>query len=171
MIEWSSLRTGIRVLFVMAAAVFASPATGGSAVDLHWLWDDRCAMCHGHSGEFARKFLTVSGGQLQGRHHTDDLRQFMHNHYLAGNEVDAVYNMLLAQTSIPPRFRDECSACHGTAAIFVRNTLVLRDGILYGRDSAQAANDFLEHHRNLEPEDVNFFVQLLTRLAREIYRP
>jgi len=128
-------------------------------------------MCHGHAGDFARKFLSVSDGELQGRHHVHDLRQFMHNHYLAGREVDAVHDMLLAQVTIPARFKDECGSCHETAAKFVRDTLVLHDGVLYGRASGRPVRGFLEHHRNLGPNDVNFFIGLLTRVAQEIYRP
>jgi hypothetical protein len=42
---------------------------------------------------------------LQGPHHVNDLRRFLHNHYLAGNEVEAIYNMLLAQAINQARFR------------------------------------------------------------------
>ena len=89
---------------VLVAAVLAMSAVRASDIDLHWLWDDRCAACHGHAGDFARKFLSVSSGELQGPHHVHDLRRFLHNHYLAGNEVDAVYNMLLAQANNQARF-------------------------------------------------------------------
>jgi hypothetical protein len=81
------------------------PAPRASDIDLHWLWDDRCAACHGHAGDFTRKFLNVSGGELQGPHHVNDLRRFLHNHYLAGNEVEAIYNMLLAQAINQARFK------------------------------------------------------------------
>ncbi|MCG6866645.1 MAG: hypothetical protein LJE58_14595 [Thiogranum sp.] len=161
------MRVGI--LWVMA--VLTMPAVAAPGIDLHWLWDDRCAECHGHAGDFARKFLCVSGGRLQGRHHVEDLHGFLRNHYLAGNEVDAVYNMLLAQASNQARFKDECSSCHETAATFVRNALELRDGVLYGRNSGRSVGDFLKHHRGLTPEDAGFFTNLLTRVAREVYRP
>jgi hypothetical protein len=165
------MRIFLKPEFWLIAAVLVMPAIDACATDLHWLWDDRCAECHGHAGDFARKFLSVSGGELRGPHHKHDLRRFLHNHYLAGNEVDAVYTMLLAQANSPTRFRDECSSCHGAAADFVRDRLELRKGMLYSRASGHPVQGFLEHHRNLQPDDVDFFMQLLTRVAREVYRP
>jgi hypothetical protein len=79
--------------------------------------------------------------------------------------------MLLAQASNQQRFKDECGSCHGTAATFVRNTFELREGVLYSRSSGLRVRDFLEHHRSLEPNDVEFFEKVLTRVAQEIYRP
>lgn len=114
-----------------------------SGLDLHWLWHNHCADCHGHAGEFSRKFLKVSDGELQGAHHVHDLRQFLSNHHLAGNEVDAVYNMLLAQANTQARFKDECSSCHDSAAEFIRAELVLRDGVLVSRISGRPVGEFL----------------------------
>jgi hypothetical protein len=147
------------------------PPLNASGLDLHWLWHDRCAECHGHAGDFARKFLSVSNGQLQGTHHQYELRSFLHNHYLSGHEVDAVYDMLLAQVKTQVRFKDECSGCHGTAAEFVRKSLEIRTGVLYGRDSEIQARLFLGNHRNLGPDDVEFFISVLRRVAYELYRP
>ena len=78
--------------------------------------------------------------------------------------------MLLAQATTKPRFKDECGSCHETAAKLVRDTLELRDGVLYSRDSGDPVRRFLNHHRDLDLNDVEFFVQLLTRVAHEIYR-
>lgn len=69
------------------------------------------------------------------------------------------------------RFKDECGNCHETAAQLVRDTLALRDGVLYGRASGHPVRVFLYHHRDLEPNDVDFFMKLLTRVAHEVYRP
>ncbi len=156
---------------MLVTAVLAMPAPRASDIDLHWLWDDRCAACHGHAGDFTRKFLNVSGGELQGPHHVNDLRRFLHNHYLAGNEVEAIYNMLLAQAINQARFKGECISCHDTAARFVRNSLELRNGVLYSRNSGRPVSHSLEHHRELSPDDVEFFLDLLTRVAHEVYRP
>jgi hypothetical protein len=152
-------------------AILATPAVVSAGLDLHWLWDDRCAECHGHAGYFARKFLSVSNSELLGRHHVYDLRRFMHNHYLINSEVDAVYNMLLAQTSTRPRFRNECSSCHQSASRFARESLEIRDGHLYGRKSGQLVHQFLKHHRSLDADDIEFFTKLLMRVAHEVYRP
>jgi hypothetical protein len=142
-----------------------------SGIDLHWLWDNQCAECHGHSGEFARKFLKVTNGQLQGSHHVQGLRLFMRNHYSQNTEVDAVYEMLLAQARAKPRFKQECGNCHGSAAAFVRHSAILQDEILLSRKSGQPIQKFLQQHRQLEADDAVFFTGLLNRIAREVYRP
>jgi mono/diheme cytochrome c family protein len=147
------------------------PAVGGDGIDLHRFWDDRCFECHGHAGAFARKYLMISGDELQGRHHVHDLRRFLDNHYLAKSEVDAVYDMLHGQASRQARFKAECSGCHGAAANFVRSDLDLYQGTVYGRDSSLPIRSFLKHHRGLSPEDVDFYVGLLARVANEVYRP
>lgn len=157
--------------FLVTVLLSPAPLAGASGLDLHWLWEDRCLDCHGHSADFARKHLRVVAGKLQGTHHIHDLSRFLTNHYLAGMEVEAVYEMLLAQASTPPRFREECSSCHDTAYHFVRDRLSLQDGVLYGKISDQAVDTFLQHHRNLEEEDIDFFAKLLQRIAREAYRP
>ena len=167
----NTMRVNLGVSIVLVTALLAMPAVRASDLDLHWLWDDRCAACHGHAGDFTRKFLSVSSGELQGPHHAHDLRRFLHNHYLAGNEVDAVYNMLFAQANNQARFKNECISCHDTAAKFVRNSLKLRDGVLYSHNSGRPVSRFLDHHRELTPDDVEFFINLLTRVAHEVYRP
>jgi hypothetical protein len=144
---------------------------GASGVDLHWLWDNQCAECHGHSSEFAHKFLTLSDGRLQGNHRDRSLRLFLGNHYTSNTEVDAVYQMLRAQVLTKPRFRQECGNCHGSAAAFVRQSLVLRDEVLFSRESGQPTQAFLSQHRNLGADDVDFYLSLLNRIAREVYRP
>jgi hypothetical protein len=144
---------------------------GASGIDLHWLWDNQCAGCHGHSSDFAGRFLKVSNGQLEGVHHTQDLRIFMRNHYTSGNETDAVYQMLLAQVLTKPRFKQECSSCHDRAASFVRQSMILQDEVLLSRDSGRPIRTFLQQHRRLDPNDVDFFTSLLIRVADEVYRP
>jgi len=140
-----------------------------TATDIHWLWDDRCAECHGHSAEFARKFLRISENRLQGQHEFRDLRLFLGNHYTPRHNVTAIYDMLLAQSKTPPRYRDECRACHGGAAAFIRAAIVLHDGALLSRATNQPINAFMQSHRGLEADDIEFFVELLNRVAAEVY--
>ncbi len=137
------------------------------AADLHRIWESRCEECHGHAGDFARKYLGVEDGKLVGRHPVRDVRQFLEHHYPPGGEVGRVYAMLLAQVSNAPRFRESCGQCHGRAADFVRESLVLQDGVLTGRDSGQSAAKFLPGHRGLDPEDAAFFNSLFERVASE----
>ena len=159
----------MRIAILFTSMLLAIPAVRAIDTDLHWRWHDSCAACHGYAGDFARKFLSVSGGELQGVHHVNNLRLFLHNHYLADNEVDAIYNMMLAQATNQARFKNECASCHGTAADFVRSSLELRDGVLYSHDSARSVSSFLEHHRGLTSDDVEFYVNLLTRIAHEVF--
>lgn len=148
-----------------------STAAGARGIDLHALWDDRCAECHGHSGEFARKYLKVTGGLLQGRHHVLDLHSFLEHHYPPAGQVDAIYQMLLAQTTTPPRFRSECGSCHGNAADFLRTSLVLKNDELQIRQSGDSVQQFMQSHRGLTQDDIRFYMGLFTRLSREIFRP
>jgi hypothetical protein len=141
-----------------------------SGSDLHKLWDSKCITCHGHSAEFSRKFLKVVDGQLQGRLFKDDFRLFLHNHYLAGKQVDPIYSMLLAQASIVPRFKKECSGCHQNAARFVRKSLIFKDGVLHSKKLEIPVSDYLISHRGLKAEDIEFFMKQLTRVANEIFR-
>ncbi len=157
--------------FILVASELLTPATADYGIDLHWLWDDRCRSCHGHSAEFARKFLSVSSGKLKGKHHVDDLRQFLNNHYLTSQFVDDIYSMLLARLSHPPRFKDECSSCHQEAASLVRDKLLFREGVLSIRKSGKSVREFLGNHRRLNDDDVKFYTDLITRIAVEVNLP
>lgn len=142
--------------------------TDASGADLHWLWDDRCAECHGHSAEFARQFLQLNGNQLQGRHPGRDLRLFLRNHYSPQAEVDGIYHMLKAQVNSSAHYRVKCRGCHGNAAEFVRTTLLVKEGVLQGRASRRPVAAFMRNHRNLDSEEIEFFVKLLQRVAIEV---
>ena len=140
------------------------------AADLHRLWDDRCTECHGHAGEFARRFLTVVDGELRGRHQDRDLRQFLQNHYFKNSEIEPVLAMLLAQVSSEPLFKERCLGCHGTASELARQSLELREGIVYVRRSGQPVSEFLRHHAGLQEPELAFFADLLARVTRETER-
>ena len=73
--------------YILIATLMLVTNFSTAGTDLHWLWDNRCAECHGHSAEFSRKFLRVTDGQLQGSHHTRNLKLFMRNHYAPAGEV------------------------------------------------------------------------------------
>ena len=161
---------GLIVAVFVTLLLFISKGRA-SGIDLHWLWDNQCAECHGHSAEFAHKFLKVANGKLQGNHHVKDLRLFMRNHYTQNTEIDAVYEMLLAQALTKPRFKQECGNCHGSAASFVRQSMVLQGKVLLSRKSGQPVRNFLQQHRQLDATDINFFMSLLDRVAGEVYRP
>ncbi len=161
----------IRNVIIILAAVFVISSVA-TATDLHHLWDDRCGDCHGHSADFAREFLNIVDDKLHGQHSDRDLRLFLSDHYLAGSDqVDAVYAMLLAQASSQAQFKTKCGGCHEQAAQLARESLLLRDGELYGRHSERPISEFMQRHGRLEADEVAFFVKLLTRLERETRQP
>jgi hypothetical protein len=165
------MRSGVLKVAVLVGVLLLAVKDEASGIDLHWMWDNRCAECHGHSAEFARKFLRVKNGQLQGRHHVENFRLFLRNHYVSTSEADAIYEMLLAQVRTEPRFMRECGNCHGQASTFVRRTMLLQNGVLISRESKQPISRFMDDHRGLQADDIEFFVNLLTRVAGEVYRP
>ena len=75
-------------------------------------------------------------------------------------------NLQAASTS--QRYEDECSECHGKAAEFVAEWLEFRDGKLIGMGSEKAVAEFLKKHQGLKQPDVDYYVDLLTRVAKEI---
>jgi len=165
------MQSGVLKAAVLIGVLLLTANAGATGIDLHWMWDNRCAECHGHSAEFARKFLQVKNDRLQGRHHVEDFRLFLRNHYVSTSEADAVYEMLLAQVRTQPRFKHECGNCHGQASTFVRRTMLLQNGVLLSRESMQPISRFMDDHRGLQAVDIEFFVNLLTRVAGEVYRP
>jgi len=157
----------MRLLLVVMVMLMAAGAGKAAEVDLHAYWDGRCASCHGHAAAFARRFLTVTDGKLQGRHHVDDLETFLSNHHLSRDLVVPVTAMLAAQVTTEPRFRHECGRCHTSASELARKSLSLRGGALVSRASSRPTAEFLAGHARIKPEDVPFFVDVLTRLVRE----
>ncbi len=101
------------------------PIEAGSR-DAPAMWDSRCEECHGDPASFAGKYLWNIEGQLQGRHHIDDLSLFMRNHYVPDHEFEAIQNMLLAQANSPERFKAECGGCHGEVKEFVEQSIWVR---------------------------------------------
>jgi hypothetical protein len=161
------LLAGLAVSAMLAAA----PAVAADTFDLHWFWDQRCAECHGHAAQFARTALAVENGVLVGRHHRDDLMVFLGNHGVPQNRVKPVYDMLHAQVETGPRFKDKCGDCHDNAAALARETLVVRDGVLQGRESGRPVAEFMKRHGKLKPDEVPFFVDLMARVEREVHSP
>lgn len=164
--DWLKARK-MAARLVVFFVVMLSSVMSTANTDLHWLWDDRCSSCHGHSGEFSRQFLSASNGVLNGTHHVDDLRLFLHNHYLSGQLVDEMYSMLLVQANHSARFEKECSGCHQNAASFVRRNLAMQGNELTIRTTGRNVKSYLEYHRKLTDTDVDFFTNLLTRVAKE----
>jgi hypothetical protein len=141
--------------------------TPARALDLHAFWDQRCAECHGHAGPFARATLSVKNGVLSGRHNRD-LKQFLAQHEAGAAQAGGIYGMLLAQAATAPVYQQKCAGCHDTAAAFARQSLVVRDGVLVGKDNGLPVAEFLKRHGRLSAAEVPTVLEALTRVMAEI---
>jgi hypothetical protein len=155
------------ILLVFASLSSSAP----DEFDLHDYWDQRCSYCHGHSSEFARRFLRVDKGRLLGVHHRDDLDAFLRNHYLSEQLVAPVRAMLMAQLATTPLFGEKCASCHGTAAAFARKSLGVVNGVLVGTASGIKVVDYLALHGRLESQDVPIMLDTLRRVRDEVTSP
>jgi hypothetical protein len=159
----------MRALATAGVMAWLLVAPSAFAVDLHHFWDQRCGGCHGHAGEFARRYLKVDAGRLIGRHHTDNLRLFLGQHEMSGAIADEIYAMLLAQASTPPIYQEKCRGCHQNAAELARTSLAVVGGKVAGRQSGRPLEDFLPGHARLKPDELA--VESLARVYREVYGP
>ena len=132
-------------------------------------WDNRCEECHGDPDKFAAKYLWIIEGKLQGRHHVDDLRLFLSNHYSPEHLLEPTLEMLSEKASTLARFTEECSECHGTPESFVRKSLVTQGRDLTGVMSSTAVDEYLKSHQQLSAEDAEFFTRLLQRVTKIVY--
>jgi len=162
--------TRSKVLILILPLIILLPPVA-SARDAYAAWDDRCEECHGDADEFSRRFLWSVDGQLQGQHHIDNLRQFMGNHYIPEHEIEAIYDLLLAQASTLARFTDECGSCHANAEAFVRQSIAIRVSGIVGVESGVPVLEFLQTHEDLQPADAEFYMRLITRVLDTISHP
>jgi mono/diheme cytochrome c family protein len=65
------------------------------------------------------------------------------------------------------RFQDECSECHGEAKEFALDWLAFKDGNLTATGVEKPVAEFLKTHQGLTAEDIKYYVDLLTRVARD----
>lgn len=65
------------------------------------------------------------------------------------------------------RFKDECSECHGDAGEFALDWLGFSNGKLMATGVEMPVAEFLKKHRDLTPEDIEYYVDLLTRVAKD----
>jgi hypothetical protein len=160
-------------LALLAVGALLAGARAAPAADLHQLWDQRCGGCHGHAGPFARKSLTAADGVLRGKTDGRDIRLLLdkHNGGYGKDDIAAIYDMLLAQVRTPNLFKAKCGQCHATAAQLVREQVVARDGVLYGRYSQRRLADYLPRHGHLSPSESKTLLDALARVEAEVHRP
>ena len=148
-------------------AVMQSPAWSAER-DLHDYWDGRCASCHGHAAQFARKFLRVEDGKLVGTHHKDTLEAFLEHHYLTPDLHQPVVAMLKAQATTVPVFASKCGGCQGTAADFARQSLSIQQRTLVGKKTGKPVADYLKQHGGVSPAEAKSVTEVLQRLVGEV---
>lgn len=139
-----------------------------AARDPYASWENRCEECHGDADEFARKYLWVVDGQLQGQHHIDNLDMFLGNHYLPSHEIATITDMLQAQANDMDRFGHECGGCHKGVEEFVRASINTWGDEPSGVESGIAISEFLLSHQNLQASDAEFFKRLIDRVVSQI---
>lgn len=154
------------VFAIVLAAIFAGPGRADDT-DLHALFEARCMTCHGHSGDFARRMLSVEQGRVVGSR-GQPLETFLGRHQggLPGTEVDRLLALFLEQIDSGAVFRDRCLTCHGTARSFAQVHLILRDDVLYGRYSGRPVAAFLTGHGRLDAAGAEQMTEALSDILR-----
>lgn len=158
-----NIRIGTVAFVLLVCLGQPAPAT-----DIHAFWDQRCAECHGHAADFARRHLSTQDGKLIGAHHQDDLKMFLGQHHMGPDLVEDIHAMLLAQVQTAPLYQRKCIACHEAASEFARTDLEFRGGVLVGRKTGKPVAEFMKTHGRLTPEEVPAIVEALARVFREV---
>jgi cytochrome c5 len=154
---------------ILAVTVGVPASAAAPGIDLHAFWDDRCFECHGHAGAFARQILSVRDGRLSGRHHEDDLRAFLRQHYMSEPLAERVHDMLLAQVRTEPVYQQKCARCHETAAALVRNSIDFDNGVLVAKSARTPLLRFLVRHGGgLTPAELTTVMSSLERIRAEV---
>jgi hypothetical protein len=142
-------------------------AAAAQDLDLHALFEARCARCHGHAGAFARAKLAIVAGDLVGRESGRPVTAFLPTHFGRPSpaEVTGLRDMLARQVAAGGLFAEHCVLCHVRARDLVRESLLLVDGRLVGRYSGRAIADFLEVHGRLAPAERPVVLESLREIA------
>lgn len=154
------------ILKLIALWLIATPLVQGAA-DPAASWNSRCDQCHGELDEFAGKYLWAINGQLQGRHHVEDLRRFMGNHYAPDHLIDDLQVLLAKHANTAARFEPECGNCHGRVEDFASASIEFRWRKVRGVKSGMALDEYLPTHQDLSAEDAEFFTRLLSRFVEQ----
>jgi mono/diheme cytochrome c family protein len=152
---------------ILLAAMLLNPLPG-AAQDDEWpgLYFEKCGRCHGDAHALLDERAVLRGDILVGRSSGKDLRAFLDRHFGRRDEeqVAKIYMELTRVAQGGGRFRQQCAICHVSAEALARESLVLRDGKLFGRYSGRRIADFLIGHGRLETsDDAAFFEEVLRR--------
>jgi mono/diheme cytochrome c family protein len=156
------------LLLVLLTLAGASAARG---FDVHVYWENHCAECHGHAGAFARSRLSLEEGVLASGHWGTGVDRFLANHHTSADMLPAVVEMLTAQVATDPVYENRCTACHGAAAVLVRENLARGPDGLVLRRSGQSVEAFLARHGGLTPAEARALAERLAGIADEVDLP
>lgn len=145
-------------------------STEAFSFDVHELFEGRCGGCHQHAGDLARESLVIADGILRGQTSRREIRALLPAHYgnLNPMEAEALYDLLLWQNGAGGEFKARCAICHIRARELAQTNLVRDGDVLRGRYSDRDMTEFLTNHGRIEAMEVDFFIQLLMRLAPTI---
>jgi hypothetical protein len=156
------------LLLVTLSVLAAVAPTPASAQNEEWqgLYYLQCGDCHGGAKELLETRIVLKGGLLLGRASNQDMRVFLGNHF--GNrdkaDVATIHMELLRVAKEGGRFQQQCAICHVKAEALARESLIWKDGALYGRYSGRRIGDYLTRHGRLAtPDDAAFFEEVLRR--------
>lgn len=141
---------------------------GARAQSVEWpgLFHQQCGACHDRAQDLLEQRAALQEGVLRGRESGRDIRAFIGDHFGRRTEADvtAVYAELLRVAQGGGRFQQQCAVCHVSAEMLAHDSLVLRDGELYGRYSGRRIADYLARHGRLAVQkDAAFFTDVLRR--------
>lgn len=159
---------------LIPALVAIGPESRAQSVDPHDLYERRCSGCHTeHAGAFVQESILRAEGQLVGRNSGLDVQAFLSRGHgkLSAAEVEVMMRHLTSILNADALFRDNCVICHGRGVLFARGHLGIKDGVLVGRYSGRAVEDFLETHGRLEAAEIGVVVKALSnQVTGKAYR-
>ncbi len=144
----------------------AGLVSGAAGADFHQIFESRCASCHGHAGNFARKSLTERDGALTGVRTGRPVDDFLAHHRggLTPDTIALFLDVFRAQLRSGGFYQKRCAICHDRAYEFARLRLILRDGQLVGRYSGRDIADFLPGHARMTESEAKRMLEALTAL-------
>lgn len=134
--------------------------------DPHKLYEQRCGRCHAeHAGDFVGSSLKYSKGEIFGRKSGQELNAFLESGHgnLTAVEIVSMIRHLTSIQNSGQLFRNKCRICHVRAVILARRELVMKDGVLIGRNTKRNIEQFLLGHGRLSTDEVSTMVDVLKR--------
>ncbi len=162
------LRPLLYIPLLVLLTVLPRPVTAQSAeaIDFHKRFEARCFSCHGHSGPFIRKTLTIDASGTLVTSTGQPLKAFLQRHAggLDATESPLFLSVFRKQIETGGLFREKCIICHDRAYKLARLGLILRDGQVTGRYSNRNIGEFLLTHGRLTPAEAEMMTDVFFAL-------